>query len=62
MNPLLLIALVCVALAGCGSDDTPSREEAAEQAKDLAQQTRELADEVARSCLLYTSPSPRDRS
>lgn len=49
MRSLLLIVLLAVGLAACGSDEAPSGDAAAREATELAQQTRELAGEVART-------------
>ena len=47
----------------CGMTDSPLTEKGRQQARELGQKVKESGvhiDEILYSCLLYTSPSPRD--
>ena len=49
MSWLLLIALLSLSLAACGSDDSASTEDAARQARELAERTQQVAGDVAQT-------------
>lgn len=46
---LIAAALATLLIAACGGDDVPSGEQASEQARELAQQTRALQEQVSQT-------------
>ena len=57
---VILVMLASVLLVGCG-EKTTSQDNAVTDDTDIAKVENPKADEwYVKSCLLYTSPSPRD--
>ena len=59
---LLYIPLAVVLMSSCGSDSEPVQETAFYKKENVSTKQLKLSIEASGVCLLYTSPSPRDRT